>query len=77
MVKTICQAPKVTHCHARLCFFDSVGSGSLPVGFSALHLTQKHKTESSYRFLLVKHELFIEEMELFKTELIFLRTDFL
>lgn len=73
MVKTICQAPKVIHRHTHLCFFDSVGSRTLPVGFPAL----KHKTESSYRFLLVKHELFIEEMKLFKTELIFLGTDFL
>lgn len=46
---------------------------------AALPLPQKHKKsrEPSYRLLLLKHEFFIEEMELFETELIFLGADFL
>lgn len=47
--------------------------------FEALPLLQKHEKsrEPSYRLLLLKHEFFIEEMELFKTELIFLGANFL
>lgn len=68
-------------------FFEEKGHSTLLVGFLGMCRTLKHRAnkniiwsfaqELSYRLLLLKHKVFVEQVELLEAEFIFVRADFL